>query len=72
MLPAGQKIQFHVTSLDVTHSFNFFALGVKADAVPLNDNVVSATPTEIGTYRVQCTDSAVFGTETCPTAPQWS
>ncbi|MFI5284993.1 MAG: cytochrome c oxidase subunit II [Candidatus Dormibacteria bacterium] len=56
VLPAGQKIQFHVTSLDVIHSFNFYALGVKADAVPLNDNVVSATPTAIGTYRVQCTE----------------
>ncbi|MFZ0179965.1 MAG: cytochrome c oxidase subunit II [Candidatus Dormiibacterota bacterium] len=56
VLPVGQKIQFHVTSLDVVHSFNFYALGVKADAVPLNDNVATATPTEIGTYRVQCTE----------------
>ncbi len=56
VLPVGQKIEFNVTSLDVVHSFNFFALGVKADAVPLNDNVVSSTPTEIGTYRVQCTE----------------
>ena len=56
VLPVGQKIQFNVTSLDVVHSFNFYALGVKADAVPLNDNVVSSTPTEIGTYRVQCTE----------------
>jgi cytochrome c oxidase subunit 2 len=54
LLPVNQKIQFHVTSLDVTHAFWFFALGVKADAVPLNDNVFTATPTEIGTYRVQC------------------
>ena len=56
VLPVGQKIEFNVTSLDVVHSFNFFALGVKADAVPLNDNVVSSTSTEIGTYRVQCTE----------------
>jgi len=56
VLPVGQKIQFNVTSLDVVHSFNFYALGVKADAVPLNDNVVTATPTQIGTYRVQCTE----------------
>ena len=40
VLPVNQKIEFNVTSLDVTHSFNFYALGVKADAVPLNDNVV--------------------------------
>ena len=53
---SNQKIQFHVTSLDVIHSFWFYALGVKADAVPLNDNVVTATPTQIGTYRVQCAE----------------
>ena len=29
---------------------------VKADAVPPNDNVVPATPTQLGTYRVQCTE----------------
>ena len=56
VLPVNQKIQFHVTSLDVTHSFWFYALGVKADAVPLNDNVVAATPTQIGTYRIQCSE----------------
>lgn len=56
VIPVGQKIQFNVTSLDVVHSFNFYALGVKADAVPLNDNQVTVTPTEIGTYRVQCTE----------------
>src|SRR5580704_1046358 len=56
VLPVNQKIQFHVTSLDVVHSFWFYALGVKADAVPLNDNVVTATPTQIGTYRSQCAE----------------
>jgi cytochrome c oxidase subunit 2 len=54
VLPVNQKIQFHVTSLDVTHAFWFYALGVKADAVPLNDNVFTVTPTQIGTYRIQC------------------
>lgn len=56
VLPVNQKIQFNVTSLDVVHSFWFYALGVKADAVPLNDNVVTATPTQIGTYRIQCAE----------------
>ena len=56
VLPVNQKIQFHITSLDVIHSFWFFALGVKADAVPLNDNVVTATPDATGTYRVQCSE----------------
>lgn len=56
VIPVGQKIEFHVTSLDVVHSFWFYALGVKADAVPLNDNIVSATPTQTGTYRIQCAE----------------
>jgi cytochrome c oxidase subunit 2 len=56
VLPVNQKIQFHVTSLDVVHSFWFYALGVKADAVPLNDNVFTATPTQTGTFRVQCSE----------------
>jgi cytochrome c oxidase subunit 2 len=56
VLPVNQKIQFHITSLDVVHSFWFYALGVKADAVPLNDNIFTATPTQIGTYRVQCSE----------------
>ena len=56
VLPVNQKIQFHITSLDVIHSFWFYALGVKADAVPLNDNVVTATPNATGTYRVQCSE----------------
>ena len=56
VLPVNQKIQFHITSLDVTHSFWYYALGVKADAVPLNDNVITAIPTATGTYRVQCSE----------------
>jgi cytochrome c oxidase subunit II len=56
VLPVNQKIQFHITSLDVVHSFWFYALGVKADAVPLNDNVFTATTTQTGTYRVQCSE----------------
>jgi cytochrome c oxidase subunit 2 len=55
-LPVDQRIEFHITSLDVVHSFWFYALGVKADAVPLNDNVFSVTPTQMGTFRVQCSE----------------
>ena len=32
-------VEFHVTSLDVTHSFWAYELGVKADAVPGADNI---------------------------------
>ncbi|MBV8302210.1 MAG: cytochrome c oxidase subunit II [Candidatus Dormibacteraeota bacterium] len=56
VIPVGQKIEFHITSLDVVHSFWFYALGVKADAVPLNDNVVTVTPQQTGTFRIQCSE----------------
>jgi cytochrome c oxidase subunit II len=38
-LPAFRLIAFHVTSLDVVHSFWAYQLGVKADANPNVDNV---------------------------------
>ena len=34
VLPAGEQVAFHVTSLDVVHSFWAYELGVKADANP--------------------------------------
>jgi cytochrome c oxidase subunit 2 len=34
VLPAGQEVAFHVTSLDAVHSFWAYELGVKADANP--------------------------------------
>ena len=41
--PTG-SMAFHVTSLDVTHSFWAYELGVKADAVPGVDNVAYVHP----------------------------
>ncbi len=38
-LPAYTIVEFHVTSLDVVHSFWAYQLGVKADANPNVDNV---------------------------------
>jgi cytochrome c oxidase subunit 2 len=54
VLPLNTTVTFHVTSLDVTHSFWLIPLGVKADAVPLHDNIFYATTQQAGTYRVQC------------------
>jgi cytochrome c oxidase subunit 2 len=54
VLPVNTPVTFHVTSLDVTHSFWLISLGVKADAVPLHDNIFYATTQQTGTYRVQC------------------
>jgi cytochrome c oxidase subunit II len=54
VLPNNTNVQFHITSLDVTHSFWLIALGVKGDAVPLHDNVFLATTQQLGTYRSVC------------------
>lgn len=56
VLPRGQSIALHITSLDVTHSFWWPALGVKADAVPGNDNVYNVQPMTTGTYRIECSE----------------
>ncbi len=42
-LPANTLVEFHVTSLDVVHSFWAYQLGVKADANPGEDNVAYVT-----------------------------
>jgi len=56
VIPSDREIEFHVTSLDVTHSFWFFAAGVKADAVPEHDNSVDMQPLKTGTYRIECSE----------------
>ena len=50
VLPVEQTIEFHVTSLDVIHSFWAYQLGVKADANPDVDNVVFVKPTKRQTF----------------------
>jgi cytochrome c oxidase subunit II len=56
VLPVGRAIEFHVTSLDVVHSFWAYGLGVKADANPGVDNVAYVTPTRVGTFDVRCAE----------------
>jgi cytochrome c oxidase subunit II len=55
-LPVGKVIAFHVTSLDITHSFWAYELGVKADAVPGVDNVAYVTPRKLGVFSVRCSE----------------
>lgn len=55
-LPANRLIEFHVTSLDVIHSFWAYQLGVKADAVPGTDNVAFTTPKHLGLFEVRCAE----------------
>ena len=55
-LPVNQMIEFHVTSLDVIHSFWAYQLGVKADAVPDQDNIAYVKPLQTGAFSVRCAE----------------
>ena len=56
MLPEGMPVTFHVTSLDVIHSFWAYQLGVKADANPGVDNVTYLTTLRTGAFTVRCAE----------------
>jgi cytochrome c oxidase subunit 2 len=55
-LPVNTPVEFHVTSLDVIHSFWAYQLGVKADANPQVDNVAYTTPQQLGSVTVRCNE----------------
>jgi cytochrome c oxidase subunit II len=55
-LPVGRLVEFHVTSLDVIHSFWAYGLGVKADAVPGTDNVAFVTPSKVQSFSIRCAE----------------
>ncbi len=55
-LPAHTTIEFHVTSLDVVHSFWAYQLGVKADANPGVDNIVYVTTKAPMSFEVHCAE----------------
>ncbi len=55
-LPANRTIEFHVTSLDVIHSFWAYQLGVKADANPGIDNIAYVTTKGPLTFQVHCAE----------------
>jgi cytochrome c oxidase subunit 2 len=55
-LPVGRTVEFHVTSIDVIHSFWAYQLGVKADAVPGADNIAFATPRKAGLFEIRCAE----------------
>ena len=56
MLPVNTPVTFHVTSLDVIHSFWAYQLGVKADANPQVDNVAYVTAKTLGSVTVRCNE----------------
>ena len=55
-LPVDTPVTFHVTSLDVIHSFWAYELGVKADANPGVDNVAYTTIHQTGNFQVRCNE----------------
>jgi cytochrome c oxidase subunit II len=55
-LPANTLVEFHVTSLDVIHSFWAYQLGVKADANPGVDNVAYVTTKGPVTFNIRCAE----------------
>ena len=55
-LPVDSEVEFHVTSLDVTHSFWAYELGVKADAVPGVDNIAFVHTRKLGTFSIRCAE----------------
>jgi cytochrome c oxidase subunit II len=56
VLPVNRNVTFHVTSLDVIHSFWAYQLGVKADANPSVDNVAYTRPQHLGGFTVRCSE----------------
>jgi cytochrome c oxidase subunit II len=55
-IPANTTIEFHVTSLDVIHSFWAYQLGVKADANPGFDNIAYVTTKGPLTFNIHCAE----------------
>ncbi|HEX3922914.1 MAG TPA: cytochrome c oxidase subunit II [Streptosporangiaceae bacterium] len=56
VLPVGQFVEFHVTSVDVIHSFWAYQLGVKADANPGVDNVAYTKINNSGKITIRCAE----------------
>jgi cytochrome c oxidase subunit 2 len=56
MIPADSTIEFHVTSIDVTHSFWAYQLGVKADAVPGTQNIAFVHTHGPSRFDVRCAE----------------
>ncbi len=56
VLPNNTWIAFHVTSLDVIHSFWAYQIGVKVDANPQLDDVAYTKTRQTGTFTVRCSE----------------
>jgi cytochrome c oxidase subunit 2 len=55
-LPINRPVVFHVTSLDVLHSFWVVQFGIKVDANPGETTETSVVPDRLGTFDVRCAE----------------
>ncbi len=55
-LPVNRRVELHVTSLDVIHSFWAPKLGLKADANPGVDNVAYVKPSKEQAFELRCSE----------------
>ena len=55
-IPVDQRVDVHVGTADVIHSFWVPALGGKIDAIPGRINTIRLQPTRTGQFRGQCAE----------------
>ncbi|MSO43166.1 MAG: cytochrome c oxidase subunit II [Candidatus Planktophila sp.] len=55
-LPVNKPVVFHITSVDVKHSFWVVQMGIKMDANPGYTTEAAVTPNKIGVFDVRCTE----------------
>ena len=60
-IPAGEPVDFHITSRDVVHSFWIPRLGGKMDAIPGRINVMRLQADAPGIYRGVCAEFCGVG-----------
>lgn len=55
-LPVNQPVVFHITSVDVKHSFWVVQMGIKMDANPGYTTEAAVTPNKIGVFDIRCAE----------------
>ncbi len=55
-LPVNKPVIFHITSVDVKHSFWVVQMGIKMDANPGYTTETAVTPNKIGVFDVRCAE----------------
>lgn len=55
-LPVDKPVVFHITSVDVKHSFWVVQMGIKMDANPGYITETAVTPNKIGVFDIRCAE----------------